>query len=103
MKEFTDDNFAQALAEGMPVVVDFWAPWCGPCRAMSPIVEELEKEYAGRVVIGKMNVDDNEDTPSEFGIMSIPTILFFKNGQLVNRLTGASPKAKVEELIQALL
>lgn len=103
VKEVTDANFAQVLAEGKPLVVDFWAPWCGPCKMMLPIVDELAAEYEGRINIGKLNVDDNPDTCEQFGIMNIPTMLFFKNGELVNRHVGASRKADLQQLIDSLL
>lgn len=101
--EFTDGNLKDYLSAGKPVVVDFWAEWCGPCRMIGPVVEELAKEYDGQVVIGKMNVDDNTDTPEEYGIRSIPTILFFKDGQLVDKSVGAVQKSALEEKIKALL
>jgi len=103
IQEFTDANFAEILASGQPVVVDFWAPWCGPCKMMLPIVEELAAEYDGKIVVGKMNVDENEDTPGEYGIMSIPTMLFFKNGELVNRHVGACRKPELQTLFDSLL
>lgn len=101
--EFTDENIKEFIESGKPVVIDFWAEWCGPCRMVSPIVEELAEEYAGKVEIGKMNVDENIDTPNEYGIRNIPTILFFKDGQLVDKQVGATQrtvlKAKVEALV----
>ena len=90
-------------AGNLPLVVDFWATWCGPCRMVAPIIEELAKTYEGKVVIGKCDVEDNEDLTGEFGIRNIPTILFFKNGEVVDKVIGAQPKAKIEEKIQALL
>lgn len=102
-KELTDANFAEALAQPLPVVVDFWAPWCGPCRMLSPIVDELAKEYDGKILVGKVNVDENEEIPSQFGIMSIPTLLMFKNGELVNRHVGAGNKAAINTLFEQLL
>ena len=81
--EITDANIKDVIASGKPVVVDFWAAWCGPCKMMLPILEELSTEYEGKVVVGKLNVDDNPDTCEEYGIMNIPTMLFFRNGELV--------------------
>lgn len=101
--EITDQNFGTYLAESTPLVVDLWAPWCGPCKMMLPIVEELAADYEGRVNIGKMNVDENEDTPEEYGVMNIPTMLFFKNGELVERHVGASSKKELVALIESLL
>jgi len=101
--EITDANFREVLAEGTPLVVDLWAPWCGPCKMMLPIIDELSNEFAGRVRVGKLNVDENPDTCEEFGIMNIPTMLFFKNGELVNRHVGAARKADLAELFNELL
>ena len=101
--EITDANIKELIASGKPVVVDFWAEWCGPCRMVGPIVEELAKEYEGQVTIGKMNVDENTETPNEYGIRNIPTILFFKNGEVVDKQIGATQKAALAAKIQALL
>ncbi len=101
--KITDENFEGLLNEGKPLVLDFWAEWCGPCRLVSPIIDELSEEYEGRVNIGKMNVDENDDVISQFGIRNIPTILFFKNGQLADKIVGAMPKDKFVEKIDALL
>ncbi|MGM9838016.1 MAG: thioredoxin [Paludibacteraceae bacterium] len=101
--EITDSNFKSLIAEGKPVVVDFWAPWCGPCKMMLPIVDELAGDYDGRVAVGKLNVDENPETCEAYGIMNIPTMLFFKNGELVNRHIGACRKADLQQLIDALL
>ena len=101
--EITDSNIKDLLAEGKPLVVDFWAPWCGPCKMMLPIVDELAAEFDGRILIGKLNVDENPDTCEEYGIMNIPTMLFFKNGELVNRHIGACRKGDLQELLNGLL
>lgn len=101
--EITDANIKALLAEGTPLVVDCWAPWCGPCRMLGPVIEELANEYDGQVRVGKLNVDENELIPQEYGIMSIPTVLYFKNGELVNRTVGALPKAQLKQAIDQLL
>ena len=87
----------------LPLVVDLWAPWCGPCRMVGPVISELASQYDGKVVIGKCNVDDEEDIAAELGVRSIPTILFYKNGEVVDKFVGAAPKAVLEEKIKALL
>lgn len=99
----TDANFKEYLNADKPLVVDFWAEWCGPCRMIGPWVEELAAAYADRVNIGKVNVDENDEICSQFGIRNIPTILFFKNGQLVDKNVGAAPKNQLEEKIKNLL
>ena len=100
--QFTDSNFEElVLKSDKPVMVDFWAEWCGPCRMVGPVVEELAKEYDGKAVIGKVNVDENAQVSMKYGIRSIPTILFFKNGQLVDRSVGAVPKAALASKLQA--
>lgn len=101
--EFTDENIKEIINSGKPVVIDFWAEWCGPCRMVGPLVEELAKEYDGKVVIGKMDVDNNVDTPNEYGIRNIPTILFFKDGKLVDKQIGATQKTVLASKIEALL
>lgn len=101
--EITDNNFKEILAEGKPVVIDFWAPWCGPCKMVGPIIEELAGEYEGKVLIGKCDVDDNDDVAGEFGIRNIPTVLFFKNGELVDKQVGSAPKPTYVQKIEALL
>lgn len=101
--EITDNNYKEILSEGKPLVIDFWAPWCGPCRMVSPIIDELAAEYEGKVVIGKCDVDENGDMAADFGIRSIPTVLFFKDGQLVDKQVGSAPKPTYVAKIEALL
>lgn len=102
--EFTDANFQKDVLESDKLtVVDFWAEWCGPCRAIGPVVEELSVQYAGKVNIGKVNVDHNSNVSTNFGITSIPAILFFKNGQVVDKQIGAVPKSVLEKKIVALM
>ena len=99
----TSENFASLKAGNLPLVVDFWATWCGPCRMVAPIIEELAKTYEGKVVFGKCDVEECEDLAAEFGIRNIPSILFFKNGEVVDKVIGAQPKAKFVEKIEALI
>ena len=99
----TKENFAEFKAGNLPLIVDFWATWCGPCRMVGPIIEELAKQYDGKIVVGKCDVEDNEELAAEFGIRNIPTILFFKNGEVVDKLIGAQSKAKFEEKFEAML
>ena len=99
----TDANFAELLAGDKPVVIDFWAEWCGPCRMIGPIVEELAEEYADRVVIGKCDVDENNEVATKFGIRSIPTVLFLKNGELVDRQVGYAAKEALVEKLNKIL
>ena len=99
----TDANFQELVKGDKPLVVDFWAEWCGPCRMITPFVEELAHEYEGKVVIGKLNVDENDVVVGQFGIRNIPTILFFKNGELVDKHVGAIQKNALEDKVKALL
>ena len=101
--EITDSNFQEILAEGKPVVMDFWAPWCGPCKMVGPIIDELATEYEGKVIIGKCDVDENGDVAAEYGIRNIPTVLFFKNGELVDTQVGSAPKSAYVAKIEAIL
>ncbi|MFY8137270.1 MAG: thioredoxin [Flavobacteriales bacterium] len=102
--EITDSNFAElAMNSDKPVMIDFWAEWCGPCRMVSPIVEEMANDYNGKAVIGKVNVDENPDISAKFGIRNIPTIIFLKGGQVVDKSVGAVPKNVLTEKIEALL
>ena len=101
--EITDSNFQEILAEGKPVVMDFWAPWCGPCKMVGPIIDELATEYEGKVIIGKCDVDENGDVAAEYGIRNIPIVLFFKNGELVDKQVGSAPKSAYVAKIEAIL
>ena len=101
--EITDSNFQEILAEGKPVVMDFWAPWCGPFKMVGPIIDELATEYEGKVIIGKCDVDENGDVAAEYGIRNIPTVLFFKNGELVDKQVGSAPKSAYVAKIEAIL
>lgn len=98
---FTDQNFNdEVLKSDKPVFIDFWAPWCGPCRMTSPIVDEIAKEMDGKMIkIGKMNVDENQNTPQQYNIMSIPSFMVFKGGEVVDQLVGGVQKEKLQELI----
>ena len=99
----TNENFESLKNGEQPLVVDFWATWCGPCRMVGPVISELAEEYDGRITVGKCDVEENEEMAQEFGIRNIPTILFFKGGQVVDKLVGAQPKAKLQEKFEALL
>ena len=99
----TDSNYAEVVASGKPIVLDFWATWCGPCRMVAPIIESLAEEYADQVIIGKVDVDENEELASKYGIRSVPTVFFIKDGQVVDKIVGAAAKPAYEEKIKALL
>ncbi len=101
--EITDSNYEAIVAEGKPMVVDFWATWCGPCKMVGPTIEALAEQYAGKVNVGKVDVDENEELAAKFGIRNIPTVLFIKDGQIVDKVVGAAARPVYEEKIQALL
>lgn len=102
--EFTDDNFdTEVLQSSQPVLVDFWAPWCGPCRLIAPTVEELSNDYSGRVKVGKLNTDDNPKVASSYGISAIPTVLLFKGGQIVDKFVGVQPKTRMSSAMDGHL
>lgn len=99
----TNENFESLKNGAQPLVVDFWATWCGPCRMVSPVISELAEAYDGKITVGKCDVEENEDLAAEFGIRNIPTILFFKGGVVIDKIVGAQPKAKIEEKFKALI
>lgn len=99
----TTENFESLKNGEKPLVVDFWATWCGPCRAIAPYIEELAKEYDGKIVVGKCDVEENDDIVMQFGVRNIPTILFFKNGEVVDRLVGGQSKSAIQKKFEALL
>ncbi|MDO9041868.1 MAG: thioredoxin [Desulfocapsaceae bacterium] len=103
VQAINDANFKTTISASVPCLVDFWAPWCGPCKAIGPVIEDLAEEYKGKVTILKMNVDDNPATPGQFGIRAIPTLILFKNGEIVDQITGAVGKKQLVDLISKAL
>ncbi|MDD3580834.1 MAG: thioredoxin [Desulfobacca sp.] len=102
--QVTDANFeGEILQSEIPALVDFWAAWCGPCRAIAPVVEELAKDYAGKLKVAKMNVDENSQTPAKYGIRAIPTLILFKNGNVADQITGAVSKSQIENAVKKML
>ena len=104
VNEFSDDNFeSEVLNSDVPVLVDFWAPWCGPCRIIAPVVEEISEAYEGKLKVGKLNVDDNQQVSMKFGIRSIPTLLVFKDGEVAEQIIGAVPKTEIERVVTKVM
>ena len=104
VQEVSDGTFeTEVLQSATPVLIDFWAPWCGPCRAIGPVVEELAKEYAGKLKVVKMNVDDNPATPGRYGVRGIPNLIVFKNGQVAEQIVGAVPKTRLTQAIESVV
>ena len=101
--EITSENYNEIISQSKPVVLEFWATWCGPCRKIAPIVEELAEAYSDQVIIGKVNVEEDDDLASKYGIRNIPTLLFIKNGEVIDKFVGAATKDVIEEKIKALL
>jgi len=101
VQEITDTNFeTEVINSDLPVLIDFWAPWCAPCRAIGPVVDELSREFTGKLKVVKMNVDDNPQVAQKYGVTSIPTLMMFKDGKLVDRVVGAMPKGELQKFIE---
>lgn len=101
--EITKDNFSEIVNGGKPVMIDFWATWCGPCRRVAPVIEQLAQEYEGQAIVGKVDVEEQDELAAQFGIRNIPTVLFLKNGVVVDKVVGAMAKPAYEEKLKALL
>ena len=104
VKGFTDQNFESDVTQStVPVLIDFWATWCGPCKAISPIIEEIAGEYDGKVTVGKVDVDQNQNTAMKYGVRSIPTLLIMKDGKVVNQIVGAVPKENITKMLDEII
>lgn len=101
--EITTENYQEIISQDKPVVLDFWATWCGPCKKIAPIIEQLAEEYAGKAIIGKVDVEEQDDLTTEYSIRNVPTVLFIKGGQVVDKFVGATTKDVLEEKLKALL
>ncbi|MBQ1176413.1 MAG: thioredoxin [Paludibacteraceae bacterium] len=101
--QFTDATFDEILSSNEVVVADFWAEWCGPCKMVGPFIEQLSEEYAGKAAVGKIDIEENDDLATKYAIRNIPTVLFFKNGEVVDKMVGAAPKSAYEEKLKSLL
>jgi len=101
---FSDANFElEVMQSGIPVLVDFWATWCAPCKAIAPLIDTIAEEYAGKIKVGKVNVDENQATPAKYGVRGIPTVVLFKNGAVLDQIVGAVPKSQLDALIAKAL
>ncbi|MBH09419.1 MAG: thioredoxin [Candidatus Marinimicrobia bacterium] len=102
--EFTDETFDKEVSkDAMPVLIDFWAAWCGPCKAIAPVIEEIAQEYNGKIKVGKLDVDQNQKTAMEYGVRSIPTMLIMKDGEVINQIVGAVPKENITDALEEIL
>jgi thioredoxin 1 len=104
VNEFTDDNFENDVTKSdIPVLIDFWATWCGPCKAIAPLIEEIAEQYDGKVKVGKIDVDQNQNSAMKFGVRSIPTLLIMKNGEVINQIVGSVPKAEITDKLELII